>query len=89
MIVVACDATLYLETCNNTLYFDSHTLGATAQELTMILMNIASKRSSNAMANPHMLASQVIHGVVRNANFISISHNVLKSWISWFSISKM
>jgi hypothetical protein len=51
MIVVACGATLYPKTCNEALYFDSRTLGATTQKVAMILTNIALEKGSNAMAD--------------------------------------
>jgi hypothetical protein len=86
MIVVACNATLYPKTCNNTLYFDSHTLGAMTQKLVVIVTSIALERVFDAMADEQALTSQVMHGVVRNASLISISHYVPRSWISWFSI---
>jgi len=51
MIVMACDATLYLEACNNVLYFDSRTLGAMAQKLAVIFMSIPLEKGFNAMAD--------------------------------------
>jgi hypothetical protein len=89
MLVVACDATLYLKACSSALYSDSRTLGATTQKLAMILMGITLERGSDVMTDAQMLAFQVMQGVVGNVSLISILHNVLRSWISWFSISKM
>jgi hypothetical protein len=51
MIVVTCGVTLYLETYSKVLYFDSCTLGATTQEVAMILTNIALEKGSNTMVN--------------------------------------
>jgi hypothetical protein len=51
MIVAACNATLYLNACSSVLYSDSRTVRATAQKLTMILMNIALEKGFNAMVD--------------------------------------
>jgi hypothetical protein len=56
MIVIACNATLYLKACSSALYFDSCTLGATTQKLAVIFMNITLERGSDIMADAQMLA---------------------------------
>jgi hypothetical protein len=50
MIVVACNATLYLKACSSAFYSDSHTLGATTQKLAVILMSITLKGGFDIMA---------------------------------------
>jgi len=89
MIVVTCSAPLYPKAYNGALYFDSHTLSATTHELAMVLTSFALERGFDTMVDAQTLASQVMQGAARIASLISISKQCLKSWISWFSISRM